>query len=308
MTKSAITGPIIIYGDRNPPGTGATGSVNADKAPSLVWGGIGLIDPRVGYNVTRFGAIGFSGTDDIVVVDQVPFGLLTNNVATSQTVTSGGTFVLTAGTGVTVVTSQPIVWASGNTIPVNALVLDGLPALVPFGLASVATGNTTISIYDPTKAIARNLVLTSNSGGDSGTVTFLGADLYGYPMTQTVTISAGSTVATTKAFKFVYSATLSVGGALAAGALIGTGDVYGFPVLASSYGYLTVFWNNTYAAASTGFVAPVLTAATAITGDVRGTYALQGAASNSTLRLTISVSPSVANLGTISGLFGVTQF
>lgn len=308
MTKSAITGPLIIYGDRNPPGTAATTSVNADKAPSLVWGGIGLIDSRVGYNVTRFGAIGFSGDDYIPVVDQVPSTLAANNVATSQVVTSGSAFVLTAGTGTTLVTTLPVIWASGNTIPVNAIALDGVPTLVSFGLASVSTGATTVALYDPTKAISRNLVLTSASGADTGTVTYLGADLYGYPITQTVTINAGSTVATTKAFKFVYSATLSAGGAMAAGATIGTGDVYGLPIRADSFGYLTVFWNNAMVTAATGFVAAVTSAATATTGDVRGTYALQGQASNNTLRLTMFQSPSAGNLGTTAGLFGVAQF
>ena len=44
--KTAFSGPMIIYGDRNAQGVGATGSNNPNKAPSLVWGGMGLFDPR----------------------------------------------------------------------------------------------------------------------------------------------------------------------------------------------------------------------------------------------------------------------
>ena len=48
--------------------------------------------------------------------------------------------------------------------------------------------------------------------------------------------------------------------------------------------------------------------ATATTGDVRGTYALQGSASNGTRRLVMLNHPTVGNIGTAAGLAGVPQF
>lgn len=310
MAKTAITGPLIVYGDRNPPGTGATGSVNPDKAPSLIWGGVGLLDPRVGYNVTRGGSLGWGGIGDMVVVDQVPSTIATNNIAATQTVTSGSAFTLVSatGAGITVLSAAQTVWSSGNTIPANALAIDGAPGIVAFGLASVSDGYTTVSLYDPTKAIARNVRLTSASGGDTGTVTVAGYDLYGYAMSEAIAVNAGTVRSGAKAFKFITSATLSVGGAMAAGALIGTGDVFGFPIRVDTQGYVAITWNAAYITASTGFVAAVTTdPATTTTGDVRGTYAVQTASDNAK-RLQIFMSVSPANLGTSNpGLFGVAQ-
>jgi hypothetical protein len=311
MTKSAFTGPIIAYGDRNPLGTGSSGTVNADKAPSLIWGGVGMIDPRVGYNVTRWGAIGWGpgAGGSMPLIDQVPYTATTNNIAASQAVASGGSFTLvsSSGTGVTVVSTsnQATVWASGNTPPVGALALDGLPGIVTYGLTNLSNGYTVVSLYDPTKALTRCVTLTSNSGGDSGTVTISGADLYGYPQTQALTVNAGSTVTTTKAFKFIYSATLSSGGSLASGALLGTADTIGLPMLANTQGYVDIFWNSAWVTASTGFTGAVTTTPSGTTGDVRGTYALQ-ASSNNTLRFQLFMSVAPANLGTITGLVGQT--
>jgi hypothetical protein len=72
-------------------------------------------------------------------------------------------------------------------------------------------------------------------------------------------------------------------------------------------GYLTVSYNGTLATAPTTFVAAVTTdPATASTGDVRGTIGVPSA-TDGTKRLTVFVTPSVANLGTNKGLFGVSQ-
>ena len=65
--------------------------------------------------------------------------------------------------------------------------------------------------------------------------------------------------------------------------------------------------NNAIIAATTGYTAAVKTTATATTGDVRGTYALQ-TSSNSTLVFTASQSPLIANVNTSVGLYGVTQY
>ena len=66
--------------------------------------------------------------------------------------------------------------------------------------------------------------------------------------------------------------------------------------------------NNAAITSATGYVAAVLTSpATASTGDVRGTYAVQ-TPTDGTLLLGVSQSPLVANMGSTTGLFGVTQY
>jgi hypothetical protein len=299
------SGPLVVYGSRNPLGTGAGGSNNPDIAPSLFYGGANLFDPRAGYNVTKMGAIGMGG-GEAAVINAVPSAISAVNIAASQTPGSAAlTLVSSTGAGITVVSTATTVWASGNVIPVNALAIDGLPGLVSFGLASVSNGYTKVSMYDPTKALARNVRITSG-GNDSG-ITFLvsGADLYGYPQTEAITGANAGVASGKKAFKFIFSITPS--GAVASTASAGTGDVYGFPLLSSFWGDQTIFWNNASISANTGYLASDTTSpATTTTGDVRGTYAVQSA-SDGTKRLMMYVSPSTNNLALgITGMFGVT--
>lgn len=307
MAGSAFKGPLIVYGTRAPIGSG--GSENPALAPSVFWGGANMYDPRAGYNQTKMGAIGFGGGES-AVINQVPSAIAAANIAASQTPgTAALTLVSATGAGVTVVATATTVWASGNVVPVGALALDGLPGLVAFGLPSVSNGYTTISMYDPTKALARNVRITSG-GNDTG-ITFLvsGADLYGYPQTEAITGASGAVASGKKAFKFIYSITPSA--AVATTASAGTGDVVGLPLLSSFWGDAEVVWSGSWLTPSTGYLASDTTSpATTTTGDVRGTVNLgstAGGATDGTKRLMVYVSPSVNNLalGNV-GLFGVT--
>ena len=304
--KTAFSGPMIIYGDRNPQGQGAGGSMNPNKAPSLVWGGMGLFDPRGQYDRIRYGALGFSATTDIPVLDVTPSVLSATNISASASPGAGAiVLVSVTGAGITVLASALTVWPAGNVIPAGALAIDGPPGLVGFGRAQLSSGATAVSIYDPTKAIARCVSLTSG-GNDSGiNFTVNGYDIYGYPMTQTLAGGNAGAVSTTKAFKFITSVTHT--GSVAGTLSIGTLDLFGLPMRVDTVGYLTVSYNGTLATAPTTFVAAVTTdPATASTGDVRGTIGVPSA-TDGTKRLTVFISPSVANLSTNKGLFGVTQ-
>lgn len=313
--KTATTGPLIVYGDRNPPGTGATGTVNPDKAPSVFWGGTMLMDPRIGYNVTRYGVMGWSNLGDIVVIDAVPSALGTggvnsapNNIAAAQAPVSGTPLTLrsSTGSGITVISTAFTAWPSGNTIAANTLAVEQAFGLVNFGVADVATGLYPVNAYDPTKAITRNVVIGTNNNDTGGTYTIAGYDLYGYPQTEAITGVNNTTVSGAKAWKYITSVTPS-GTINSTSVSVGTGDVYGLPLLANTFGYVEVFWNNAWVTSSTGFTAAVTTnPATSTTGDPRGTYAVQGAASNGTLRLNIAMAINPNNLGTTAGLFGVT--
>ncbi len=317
MTKSAITGPSIIYGDRNPPGAG--GSNNPDKAPSLVWGGWSLFDHRSGYNITRAGAIGIYGTTQAPILDVVPSTLSATNIAAAQSVVAGTAMTLaTASTGVTVLAAALQVWASGNSVPVGALVLDSNPALLSYGSpASLSTGNTIVSLYDPTKALSRNVRVTTNADDTAGTYVVAGYDIYGYPMSETITGVNNAVASGKKAFKFITSVT-PAGTLNSTSVSVGTGDVFGLPMRADTVGYLTVWWNSTFATAlATPFgtasaftFADATTPATKTTGDVRGTvYVGTANPSNATRRLQVyaTLSPNNISSGNTTAMFGVTQ-
>ena len=317
MTKTAFTGPLITFGDRNPIGSGVTGSVNSDKAPNLFWGGNGILDPRVGYNVTRAGSIGWGCGNGIPVIDQVPAALAATNVCSSSTVTNGAMTLAAASTGITVLSAGLQVWSSGNTVPANSLVLDGNPGLITFGYGPSYTSFSTVSLYDPTTLVARALRVVSGGGGDSGTVLISGYDIYGYPMSESITISASSTATGKKAFKFVTSAVVT--GTITSGT-VGTTDIIGFPLRVDSFLYQNTVWiasaggvaaataQTTPFGTASAFTYEVTTTSTTTTGDVRGTLNLGTAqASDGSKVLQIEIVTSVANIGSTAGLVGVTQ-
>lgn len=301
---------LLQFGTRAPLGQG--GSENPDLAPAMFWGGGMIIDPRVGYNVTRKGALGWYAMPDMVVIDQVPSAISATNIAAAQAAVAATplTLVSTTGAGITVLATALQVWASSTVVPVGALAIDGVPGILSFGLPSVSTGTTTISAYDPTKAIARNLRYTSVGNDSGGTITAVGYDLYGYPQTETVTLANAGIASGVKTFKFITSIT-PAGSISGSNISVGTGDVYGFPIRVDEFALVGINWNNTSITANTGFVAAVTTTATATTGDVRGTYATQSA-SDGTKKMTIITSLSPGNISTMAsgsgaaGLVGVT--
>jgi hypothetical protein len=304
--KTALSGPLIVYGSRNPQGEASTGTSNAQLAPSLFWGGAGLYDPRGQYDRVRYGALGFMGSTGIPVIDAVPSTLAVANISASASPGAGAIALVSAtGAGVTVLATALTVWPSGNVLAAGALALDGAPGLVTFGRPQLSSGNTVVSLYDPSKALARNIRITSG-GNDSGiTFTVNGNDIYGYPMTEAITGANIGVASGKKAFKFVNSITHT--GSVASTMSVGTGDVYGFPLRVDTINYAEMSWNASIITANTGFtLADTTSPATTTTGDVRGTYAVQSA-SDGTKRLQVFVTPTVANIGTLTGLFGVTQ-
>ena len=208
---TAFEGPLIVYGSRNALGQG--GSNNPNKSPSMFGQGAGLLDDRAGYNTARWGCIGFCG-GIYTTINQTPQTLTATNIAGANTATAGTplTLVTTANSGVTLVSSGGVtVWSSGTVIPANTLILDGLPGLIaPYqAVAQPSSGNTMVSLYDPTKAIARNVRITTTADDSGGFYTVAGYDLYGFPMTETITGVATAVASGKKAFKFISSITPS---------------------------------------------------------------------------------------------------
>lgn len=309
MTATAFKGPLIAYGQRPPLGSG--GSENPDRAPSVFDLATGIVDPRWGYNTTRQGIIGLYAPAPVMLVDQVPSQLSATNIAAAAVPVANTpmTLVSTTGAGVTVLAAAVGISADGNSsaIPSGALALDGVAGIVGFGRAQNAnSGWYTVSFYDPTKAISRNVRITTVADETGATFTVAGYDLYGYPQTETITGVNNGIASGKKAFKYIVSVT-PAGTLSGSNVSVGTGDVYGYPMRVLSWEYTDIYWNSALITSSTGFTAAVTTSpATATTGDVRGTYATQSA-SDGTKKLTMFVLPTLANAaaGTV-GFFGVT--
>lgn len=282
--------------------------ISPDAAPQVDFLGIGIQDQRVQYNrlngptaSTAIGVLGWYGSDPIVI-NQAPATLGAANIVALANVTSGTAMTLAvASTGITVVPASTLLVPSMVTISAG-LVLDGLAGLKRFGSGFVT------AFYDRTTMVARAVSVTGVSGGAGGAFKVAGYDVYGYAMNETITAAAG--VATTngkKAFKIITSVTPQFTDAH--NYSVGTTDIFGFGIEAPLFSDVIIHWNSTLITASTGLVAADTATATATTGDVRGTYAVQSA-SDGTKRLVVRCSPSLSAIQTnpTTGLFGVAQF
>lgn len=299
MAITAHQGPLVIMRS-NPLGSVGTESANQNPqtAPSLFHQGFGLLDPRVPFTYFPGGDVsnkvyGFFSTE-VDCLNVVASALSATNIATSQS-PGAAALTLTAGTGVT--GSTTITNAVTGLAVTGVLALDTAMAGVGFGQ------DLTINIWDPTKALSRNVRITSG-GNDSG-ISFLvvGYDLYGYPMSEAITGANAGVASGVKAFKYITSITPS--GAAASTVTAGTGDVFGLPIRSDFFPFTRIFWNNAAITAATGFTAAVTTTATTTTGDIRGTYNVQSA-SDGTKRLVIFQHQQVANVN-VTGTFGVAQ-
>lgn len=300
MTITAYTGPVLTIAS-----TGVPANQNPEHGPSAFMYAAGLLDPRAPFTYypgQDFGAptYAFMGAG-YMVVDQAPSTISAVNIAASQSPGAGAiTLVSSSAAGITV--GQSIVRSDTGATVTGLLAIDTKMTPVTFGQAG------TIRAWDPTKAISRNVRLTSG-GNDSGiTFTVSGYDVYNYPMTETITGANAGVASGAKAFKYISGVTHT--GSVATTLTIGTGDVFGLGLRVDRFAYAEITWASAKITANTGFVAAVTTSpATALTGDVRGTYAVQSA-SDGTKQLQVKIIPSVANLAATSliiGLFGVTQ-
>lgn len=216
-----------------------------------------------------YGAVttGNSASDDpyvgflpmVLTADQVPSAIATNNIATAQAPATGVALTLTAGTGITL---------SGGSY-----YIDGVPGTNP--------------TTDLAKTLSRAVSVTGVASGTGGTLLITGLDLYGNVESQLLTLGAGAvTATTTKAFKAVTSVVPNFTDGTH-NITVGTGDVFGLPILSTRFQDVLFYYNSTLISASTGYLAGVTTSpATTTTGDPRGTYAVQSA-SDGVKRLTM---------------------
>lgn len=207
--------------------------------------------------------------DCIKSVVFAPLTMQANNIVTSAIVNGAAT--LTAGTGVTSTT------------------LNGVSVL------DITGGN-----------FSRTLRIIGTAGGVTAVAfTINGYDEYNQPVTETITgPAATATVTTLKSMRYVRS--ISTAATTTAAVTIGTSDVFGFPAAVVNFDQCLIHYNNAVITANTGFTGAVTTnPATASTGNVRGTYAVQSASDGTKrLRLTVFLD-SPDNMNTA---YGVQQF
>lgn len=240
-------------------------------------------------------------------------------------------------TNATTIQVSPLPPAAATFAPIGAANLWGselLPPSTQFG-PSTSTANAhapalsagLARVWNPKELIARNLSISIVTGGvaTSAAITVAGWDVWGQPMTETITQAASTVGATTfgkKAFKYINTVTITASGT-ANSYSVGVGDVFGFPLRADEWEQTSVFWNGCDPTTSLGFTA-FTTTANATAGDVRGTVQVSSngagtaitistaAVSNGTSRLVMVQNPGPYNMLnatplTYTSLFGVTQ-
>ena len=377
MSIVAFSGPVISFGQNT---VNNITDYNQDLGPSLFWGGVGRIDPRVNFNYipgSNSGAPTFGfGTSDTMTINYAPYTLSTSAIAAAANVVSGTAMTLVSSnstsTGVSV-SNSCINYNTGATvtglllidgfasftgvIASNILTVSSLTGTVTVGMTLSGTGvntgttivnqltgpaggvgtytvagdettssttitgrmtggyvalghpfgqSNTVYLWNPQAMVARAVSITGSASATGGDFLVSGYDIYGVPMTETITGPASATTVNgKKAFKYIASVVPQFTDAH--NYSVGTTDIYGFPLRSDFFGDVAINYNAAAITASTGYTAAVTTSpATATTGDVRGTYALQSAADGSK-RLMIRQFVLAANMGSTAGLFGVTQ-
>lgn len=310
MGLTAISGPWVAFGITQST-SGAVGENNQDRAPSLYDLSVGMLDPRSAYNYEPGSAagtllMGFLGGR--ALVDYLPSAVSSNNLATNQAPTSSSLVTLTAGTGITQTTIiAPETGAASETL----LCIDSTAAYLTFGSGGVA-------VWNPAAGTGRAISVTTSSSGDLGSFMISGRDMYGYKMSESLSVTGSSaTVLSRKAFKYV-SGVRASSVITSTGILVGVSDTFGLPLVALNSGVdLQIRVIATSSLASNNSSGAITTAstvtATATTSDVRGTYASSTATTGGTVRIQImqTITPAMVNAVTptdTSRMFGVTQY
>ena len=136
--------------------------------------------------------------------------------------------------------------------------------------------------------VPRALTITSSGNDSARTFVVKGKDEYGFALTENITGANAGVAAGKKAFASITSITID---AAAAGTVsIGYGNVLGLPVFLKNGTFILREIENDAVAVAGTVVAGVTATATAITGDVRGTYVPNGAPDGTkALQLLVSV-------------------
>lgn len=118
--------------------------------------------------------------------------------------------------------------------------------------------------------VARNVEII-NAGASTSVITFTGTDMYGEALVESITSNGNNVVKGKKAFKTITEIVTATD--TTAGLTCGSGSALGLPFALGSKGDLFLANEADIVATIGGVIAAVTTSpATAITGDIRGTY------------------------------------
>jgi hypothetical protein len=200
------------------------------------------------------------------------------------TITNASGVALAAGTKIWVHLDQPGVDDGRKTLANPLTMLPGNLYLINLGAPDTADANGAVESQACTAAdgLATGINGALASGGvatfdrprnvvagwtNTAVLTVTGTDEYGNVVVESS--ASGTSLAGKKAFKTVTGISVS---ADVTGLTVGTGDVLGLPVFLPGAAYVMREMLDGAAATAGTTVAGVRTAATATTGDVRGTY------------------------------------
>lgn len=283
----------------------APGNVPKDACQPLDYLGNGLQDHRLSWNRKSAGlaALGWFGSDPVLALNQAPAALGTAKIAALANVVSGVPMTLAgASTGITVVPAATLLVPALTTPPANSLALDGLALTKLMGESFV------VGYYDRNTFLSRAVSVTGVAGGSGGNFLVSGYDVYGYAMSELITVGAGAVTGNgKKAFKIVSSVVPQFTNAF--NYSVGTLDIFGLPLRTESWGEVLLQWNDAMVTVATGFTAAnAVSPATTTTADNRGTYAVQTAA-DGVKKLVARISPSLTRtrVDPTTGLFGLAQ-
>ena len=241
-------------------------------------------------------------------------GASSNVYIGSQLTTTGTASTVGNGQTGTYQLSQNVTFASGT---VTLAYPNVQSCAIPTNIQTPS-----VWLWSPMALAGRAVSVTAASGATYATATVNGYDIYGYPMSEAITISAGAAVAGKKAFKYIKSVVLSGGTADTTHAYsVGTTAIVGLPirsdtaaevVVNSGASQVTMGANTAFAA--NGFLPADRTTPSATTGDVRGTIDLANASgvnltpSTGTNKYVFRQIPQAYNVQSATGLFGLTQY
>lgn len=335
MAITAYSGPIGQFGTVMTT-SAATGLLGADiehnsqRAPMFSDLGDMMMDPRVAYAYQPGSGVTaktFGFYNNNAVIDYVPVAINTSAFATSTQSSTGvttwaipSTIGILSSQGLTATTI--IAPETGKATTGTLLAIDSTAAYLTFG------SDGTIVAWNPAAGAGRCIVINTSSSGDGGTFSIAGRDMYGFKMTETITVAqgtsnngaAGYAIKTQKAFKYVTSITNTTT-PTSTGISIGFGDQFGFPMYSPVAGTNSRVWfcssaNNTaiLSLSTANFILPQASTATATstTADVRGIY-ISSVATNNVIRIQMVNIPTAVAAAAITStnvapFFGATQF
>lgn len=315
MGITAISGPQFVFGITQN-STGQVQEYNEERGPSLFDLGFGTMDPRYNFNYSPGAGVGsrvYSFYGGVAAVDFVPTTLQTSGIAVSSATTpvSGTALTLASGSSALGTYATTIIAPETGQATGTLIAIDSTAQYLSYGDAG------TVVAWNPAAGAGRCITLTpaGNSSLDGGSWSIAGRDIYGFKMTETISVSS-QVMTSKKAYKYISSvvAATTIG---STGVGIGFNDTFGLPLLAKNTGLgllikLTPTASLQYALSSGPVTTGSTATQTATSSDPRGTYA-STTASNGTLRLQIvqQITPVMAAGVTASDqslMFGATQF